>query len=227
MIMKKESLSLICRSGEMLLICAAGFGITGCATSGYQKGDATARSLQQASYTVQTESRALSLTVQNLKNLVNTPGTDLKPQFKKYSASLDSLLKESQRNDKTDREITDLSADYFKSWDKELETMSFDAVRTKSQARRTEAANDFQRVHQRYVEAQTVMQPLLAYLEDIRKALRTDLTQHGLEALKPIVANADDNSAKVQVALTRLSSELSASGTRLSSYTFQTATNTK
>lgn len=227
MIMTKQSQSVVCRFGAMVFMCAVCVGIAGCATTGYQKSDATARSLQQASYTVQAESRALSVTLQNLKNLVNTPGTDLKPQFKKYSGALDSLIKESERNDKADREIAQRSADYFKAWDKELETMSFDAVRTKSQARRNEAGSDFQRVHQRYVEAQSVMQPLLAYLEDIRKALRTDLTQHGLESLKPIVANADDNSAKVQLALTKLSSELSASGTRLSSYTFQTANNSK
>jgi hypothetical protein len=197
--------------------------LMGCATSGYQKSDATARSLQHASYTVQAESRALHLTLQNLKDLVNTPGADLKPQFNKFSAALDWLNKESERNDKADREIADRSADYFKAWDKQMESMSFEAVRAKSQARRTEAANDFQRVHQRYLEAQGVMQPLLAYLEDIRKALGSDLTQHGLEALKPIVANADENAGKVQSALTRLSSELSASGTRLSSFSFQTA----
>ena len=221
--MKRLCLSFICCGCAALSWCLLGFALAGCATSGYQKSDATAHSLQHASYTVQAESRALSLTLQNLKGLVDTPGADLKPQFKKFSVSLDWLIKESDRNDKADREIADRSAAYFKAWDKEMETMSFEAVRSKSQARRTEAANDFQRVHQRYLEAQNVMQPLLSYLEDVRKALGTDLTQHGLEALKPIVANADENAGKVQLALTRLSSELSASGTRLSSYHFQTA----
>jgi len=221
--MKKKCLSVASRFAGTFSLCALGFSFAGCATSGYQKSDATAQSLQHASYTVQAESRALHPTLQNLKDLVNSPGADLKPQFKKFNASLDWLIKESQRNDQADREIADRSANYFKAWDKEMESMSFEAVRVKSQARRTEAANDFQLVHQRYLEAQGVMQPLLAYLEDIRKALRTDLTQHGLEALRPIVTNADENAVKVQLALTKLSSELTASGTRLSSFSFQTA----
>jgi hypothetical protein len=221
--MKTFCMSFVCRRGVGLSLCLLPLALAGCATTGYQKSDAAARSLQRASYTVQAESRALSLTLQNLKSLVDTPGADLKPQFKKFNAALDWLIKESDRNDKADREIADRSAAYFKAWDKEMETMSFEAVRSKSQGRRTEAANDFQRVHQRYLEAQNVMQPLLSYLEDVRKALGTDLTQHGLEALKPIVVNADENAGKVQLALTKLSSELSACGTRLSSFHFQPA----
>ena len=220
---KREWVSVVCRFGGLSSLCALCLAFAGCATNAYQKSDATAQSLQHASFTVQAESRALHLTLQSLKDLVGTPGADLKPQFKKFSSALDSLIKESERNDKADQEIAERSLTYFKAWDKEMESMSFEAVRVKSQARRTEAASDFQRVHQRYLEAQSVMQPLLAYLEDIRKALRTDLTQHGLEAIKPIVANADENAGKVQVALTKLSSELNASGTRLSSFAFQTA----
>jgi uncharacterized lipoprotein YehR (DUF1307 family) len=197
--------------------------LSGCATAGYNKSDATARSLQRASYEVQVESRALNSTLHTLSELVNSPGADLKPQFRRFSAALDSLVASSERNDKADVEITKRSAAYFQAWDKEISTMNYEAVRSKSQARRAEATTDFQKVHQRYLEAQGVMQPLLSYLEDIRKALSADLTQHGLEALKPIVGNANQNADKVQVALTKLSSELGDTGTRLSSYVFQNA----
>src|SRR5438270_12173730 len=78
--MKMRCLSVTCRVGGASLLCAIGMALMGCATSGYQTSDATARSLQHASYTVQAESRALHLTLQNLKDLVNTPGADLKPQ---------------------------------------------------------------------------------------------------------------------------------------------------
>ena len=101
--------------------------------------------------------------------------------------------------------------------------MSYEVVRQRSQGRKAEVTNDFARVHQRYLDAQAVMQPLLSYLEDIRKALSADLTQRGLEAMKPIAAHADENAGKVQLALSRLSNELSASGSRFSSFVFQTA----
>ncbi len=65
------------------------------------------------------------------------------------------------------------------------------------------------------------MQPLIVYLQDIHKALGADLTPAGLESMKGIVRNADVNATKVQVALRALISELSDSGSRLSSLALQ------
>ena len=61
-----------------------------------------------------------------------------------------------------------------------------------------EVAHRFETVSQSYQEAQTVVQPLIDYFEDIRRALNSDLTRGGLAAVKDIVGNADDNAAKVQ-----------------------------
>src|SRR5436190_1960487 len=213
------------RSGARLIVFALSISsiwITGCATSGYHKSDATARSLQYASWEVTAESRALDLTVRNLNELINRPGADLKPQFRRFSGALDRLIKEAARNDRADVAIARKSSEYFETWDKELAAMNYEVVRQRSQARKAEVTNDFATVHQRYLDAQAVMQPLLSYLEDIRKAVSADLTQRGLEAMKPIAAHADENAAKVQVALSRLSDELSASGRRFSSFVFQT-----
>lgn len=206
---------------KICLLSLCSLWLTGCATAGYNKSDATARSLQRASNEVVEESRALDLTLLTLKELVNKPGADLKPQFKRFSMALDKLAAASTRNQRMEHEVSRKSAAYFQAWDKELAAMNYEVIRARSQARKVEATNDFHSVHLRYVEAQTAMQPMLSYFEDIRKALSADLTQRGLEAIKPIVANAEENAAKVQVALNRLTGELTASGTRLSSFAFQ------
>jgi len=156
-----------------------------------------------------------------MKELVNKPGADLKPQFKRFSMALDKLAAASARNQRMEHEVSRKSTAYFQAWDKELAAMNYEVIRARSQARKVEATNDFHSVHLRYVEAQTAMQPMLSYFEDLRKALSADLTQRGLEAIKPIVVNAEENAAKVQVALNRLTGELTASGTRLSSFAFQ------
>lgn len=215
-------ISILAGGGKASAIVCAGLWLAGCATAGYTKGDATARSLQRASYEVTGESRALDTAIQSLRDLVEKPGADLKPQYQQYSAALDRLIASAERNHRADQQISQRSAAYFQAWDKQLESMNYEVVREHSLARKAEATNDFESVHQRYVEAQTVMQPFLAYLQDIRRALNADLTQRGLEELKPIVANADENAAKVQTALSKLSNELAASGGRLSSYAYQT-----
>ena len=211
------TLSKSCLLGLMLV------GLLGCATAGYKKSDAAAHSLQTASREVTAESRALELTLHTLNDLVNQPGADLKPQFKRFSTALDKLLAASDRNERSEREIAKKSEAYFQAWDEEMATMNYEVVRSNSQARKAQATNDFHNVHQRYVEAQTAMRPLLSYLVDIRKALSADLTQKGLDSIKPIVKNAEENSAKVQLALGRLTNELNASGSRLASYAYQSA----
>jgi len=72
-------------------------------------------------------------------------------------------------------------------------------------------------VNRRYTEARAATQPLISYLVDIRKALSNDLTTGGLEAVKPIVQNAEENATKVRTALARLTNELNDSSVQLAS----------
>ena len=67
------------------------------------------------------------------------------------------------------------------------------------------------------------MRPLIGYLDDVRKALSADLTMGGLAAVKPIVANAQENAGKVQTVLAKLTADLSTSGTQMSSIALQSA----
>ena len=71
--------------------------------------------------------------------------------------------------------------------------MNFDAIRERSEARKAEVFKHFEQVKRRYSEAQSTMQPLIAYLKDIRKALSTDLTPEGLKAMKGASENANGN----------------------------------
>jgi hypothetical protein len=95
--------------------------------------------------------------------------------------------------------------------------MQYEVIRDQSEDRRAEVTNRFETANRQYQETHAVVRPLIAYLEDIRRALNMDLTTGGLASVKSIVSNADENAAKVQMALARLANELAASGTRMSS----------
>ena len=95
--------------------------------------------------------------------------------------------------------------------------MKYEAVKTRSVARKTVVSQRFEAVNRRYAEARATTQPLIAYLNDVRKALGTDLTTGGLASVKPIVQNAEENTVKVQSALARLTDELNTSSTQMAS----------
>lgn len=180
-------------------------------------------SLQDAASDVQGESRALEVAMGTLDDLVNKPEPDLKPQFKRFSKALDKLTGYARHNERSEARVTQKSAVYFEAWNKQLATMNYEIVRARSEARKAEVTNYFDSVNKRYRESQDAMGPLLSYLYDVRKALDTDLTQSGVEAIRPIVTKARENADKVQLALGHLTTELTASSTRMSSVVYQNA----
>jgi hypothetical protein len=191
--------------------------VRGCASTNYHRADAASESLRKASRQIEAESYAIDNTLAALDDLVNKPAVDLKPQFARFNASLDRLVAASDRAQKAADVAHKKSAEYFASWDKEDAAIKFDAVRDQSVSRKTQVSNEFNTVDQRYRENQAVMEPLISYLRDIRTALSTDLTAGGIQSVKQLTDNAQQNARKVQTALARLSDELSASGARMSS----------
>jgi hypothetical protein len=195
--------------------------LAGCASAGYQKGDVAAISMQKAATEVQVEGRALDQTIVTLKDLLSATNGDLRPPFKRFSKSLDGLIATAQRTQNTGRSVQEKNAAYLQAWDQQLQTIDYQHIRDLSEARRAEVTNRVEVVNRRYQESQAAVQPLIAYLLDIRKALSTDLTPAGLESLKGIVQNANDNVAKVQTALEALTGELTNSSARMASIAYQ------
>jgi hypothetical protein len=196
--------------------------LIGCTTT-HDRGNTAAKSLQNAAAEVRVEGHYLTVTMSALDGLVNKPAADLRPQFKQFSANLKRLEESAHRNDKAAEAALQKNAVYLESWDQQLTNMNYEVVRERSETRRTEVAENFNAVSRRYAEARNVMQPLLTYLNDIRRALDSDLTFAGLESIRPVVTNANDNAKKVQAALGRLSDELANSGARMSPVAVQTA----
>ena len=202
----------------LAILCFAG-----CASTPYRKGDAAAVSLQDAASDVQGQSRALEVAMGTLDDLVNKPEPDLKPQFKRFSKAVDHLTAYARRNDRSEVRVSKKSAVYFEEWNKQLASMNYEVVRARSQARKDEVTKYFDSVDKRYHEAQDAMGPLLSYFYDVRKALDSDLTQSGIESIKPVVVKARENADKVQLALGHLTTELTASSARMSSVVYQNA----
>jgi hypothetical protein len=214
-----------------LVVAIASVLLAGCASSGYEKSDVAAQSLRTAASQVQAENTALDLTMASLHDLVNTPGAgtppadkrfnkpsvDLKPGFERFSKALERLQAAAARNDQAAVQIAQKHAAYLANWNKELGEMKYEAVKTRSEARKNEVSQRFESVNRRYAEARAATQPLIEYLVDVRKALSNDLTTGGLESVKPIVQNAEENTTKVRAALARLSDELNSSSTQLAS----------
>src|SRR5438105_14376537 len=113
------------KSFELLLLSTltiAALAMSGCMSTGYNKSDAAARSLESASAEVQAQSHALEVTVATLSDLINNPSSDFKPQFIAFSKALDGLVASAKSNEAAEKRIGQKSGEYFQAWDEELST---------------------------------------------------------------------------------------------------------
>ena len=219
----RNRIAIVPLTGQICAGMAAACLFIGCASTGYQKGDVAAVGMQKAAMEVRVEGRAMDQTMASLSTLFEASNGDLRPPFKRFSKSLDRLIATAQRTENTGRSMQEKDAAYFQAWDRQLQSIDYQHIRELSEARKAEVTNRVDAVNHRYQESQAAVQPLISYLLDIRKALSADLTPGGLESMRGIVKNANDNAAKVQLALEALTGELTNSSARMASVVSQSA----
>jgi hypothetical protein len=195
--------------------------LVGCSSTSYKKGDAAANSLETAAAEVQSESRALDLTMGSLKDVYNDAGPGLQQPFQHFSDCLDKLVSAAHRTELTGQRMAQKNAAFLLAWQKQLAEIHYEHIRDLSQTRMLEVSNRFDTVNRRYLDSQAVVQPMIGYLLDVRHALNADLTKEGLASMNGVIQNAENNALKVQTALGALSTELAESGNRLSSVAYQ------
>jgi hypothetical protein len=201
---------------QVLFSCAV-LTLAGCSTTAYHKGDSASASMHQTSLAVQDENRSINATMGALKDLTSASQGDLKPKFQHFSTSLDNTIASCKRADDAARTMQSKCAAYFDAWSKELPLINYQAIRETSGARKDEVRARYDGLNHRFQDTQAVVQPLVAYLKDIRTSLSTDLTTGGIQSLAGSLAKADENATKVQTNLTQLASDLSSSSTEMSS----------
>jgi flagellar biosynthesis chaperone FliJ len=143
-----------------------------------------------------------------LNDLVNNPAPDLKPQYATFNRNLDQLEASAKRNAAAATNVNRNATAYFRAWETQLESVNYEVIRNQGQARRAEVKKNFDEVNQQFHEAQSALLPLIDYLEDIRKSLGADLTVGGLQSVRGFLSNAQENAAKVQTALGKVSTQL-------------------
>jgi Protein of unknown function (DUF2959) len=209
---------------QVSVMATATLALTGCSLIGVKQtgNERAADSMETAAVELQAESQAIDATIATLNDLVNKPREDLKPQFAQFEFALDRLNAVVKRNERVANRVDRQGSDYFASWDKELATINYGAVREQSVSRKNQVETEFNTVNRRYRETQAVLQPLIVYLEDIRTALKNDLTAGGIASVREVTANAENNARKVQTALAQVADDLAISGARMSSVAQQT-----
>jgi hypothetical protein len=193
------------------------FGGVGC-KSNYVRSDATAWRLDRTATEVRSTAGYLDATSAALNDMLTNPSGDLRIQYDRYCQSLAQFIAATDRASSEVKTLQRHSKAYFENWDKELAQMNDEQIRQTSATRKAEAMRDYDTAMRSYQSGQDALEPVIAYFEDIRKALSTDLTRSGLASAQAAAMNANQKAVNAKAQITQSAAELSGLAGKMSSY---------
>jgi hypothetical protein len=195
----------------------------GCASKGYDKGNITAANIQATSDHIAALPGQLDQTVTSLNDLVSTPQPDLRPQYQKFAANVDTVEATSKSVAADRQSMGEKGKAYLAAWDQQIAQIQNPDIKAVAQGRRDQVTQQLVTVKKSYVIACDAFKPFLSDLKDVQNYLSVDLTTAGLSAVQPQVAKASQDVIPLKASLNQLAGDFKALATSMSSVTQPTA----
>jgi hypothetical protein len=126
-------------------------------------------------------------TIEALKDLMLKPQGDYAPQFESFSHEL-GILETGVDQARQQRAATEsVIKDQFMAWDENLKQLKNEETRIQAAVRRVATEATYADIEQKISELKKEWGPFITDLRDTRQYLKGDLSQAGLETMKPTV----------------------------------------
>lgn len=136
-------------------------------------------------------------TVGTLKELMAKPQPDLSPQYQSFSHEL-GVLENRVDLARQQRTATDtVVKDQFMAWDENLSQLKNEESRAQASARRSATDATYSDIKQKIAVLRKESTPFFTDLRDIRQYLKGDLSQEGLETMKPTAQRVFDQESSI------------------------------
>jgi hypothetical protein len=191
--------------------------LIGCATTGYQQAATTASTLTRSAEISAKGNLEIDETLAKLNDLIANPSPDLRQQFNAFDKAVNALGATAKDITVKAEQMKAQGQAYFRNWDKELAKIHNEDIRRRSTARKSEVAERFDLITQRYERTKVACIPYMSDLRDIQTALSMDLTTGGLAAIKDAAAKAVVHAPALKESISKLSDEFKRLGISMSS----------
>jgi hypothetical protein len=189
--------------------------LPGCASTTYQKADATALSLQSSTKLIEDTRAQLSSLSDSLALLQRNE--QLATHYASFVAQIALFEKNAAEISSSAITMQSKSTAYIAQWQKDLETIKSPSLRRSSSERLNQVSFAFAEIKASYEETKMAFVPFLNHLKDIQTALGADLTPAGAASVQPFIDKASVDIEPVKRALEKLAGEFSALGVSLGS----------
>jgi len=145
----------------------------------------------------------IDATMVSLNNLMSADGAQLKQAYDHYSTDVDNLKKQTAVVAADGAFLKKQSDTYLTDWVKQSNDINDNELRASSEQDRKQVRNNFRTAEDAYERAQSAMAKLMGNFEDVRTALRNDLTTRSVQGIAQtdVVKRAEQNANETKSAL--------------------------
>jgi DUF2959 family protein len=165
------------------LIVIAALGLGACATNQVDRKQETEQKARDVGGDVWATDKQIDATLVSLNNMVSTDGPQLQQAFNQYSADVDRMQAQSKKMTANGEYMRKQSDTYLTDWQKQNNDIQNQDLRANSDQGRQTVRDRFNGVHASYDNAQTSLDRLMRNFEDVRTAVRNDLTVRGVQGV--------------------------------------------
>ncbi len=199
-------------------IVIAALSVGACATTQVDRKLATEQKARDVSGDVWATNNQIDATMMSLNNMMSADGAQLQQAFDRYSNEVDRLKKQAEVISKDGAFMRTEGEAYLSAWQKQNNDIQNQDLRDNSEDGRMAVKQRTVNVQGAYDTAQTSLDRLLRNLEDVRTALRNDLTERGVTGVSQtnVVQRAQQNAEEAKNNLQQVQSASAALADALS-----------
>jgi hypothetical protein len=189
--------------GVAVVACLA----TGCSTTGYQRAQKTAESLQATKVALKAADQQVVRTMTTCKRM-QAPGADLLPLYEQFKRNVAAIKRQAETARWRANSYRKNANAYLAQWSQELSTIADDDIQMKSAQRRSQVKAGFLNIERAAVATRQAYPPLLKELNGIVQSLGQDLTPSGVASVRAPHSRALERATALQGSIALLLREL-------------------
>jgi hypothetical protein len=180
--------------------------LAACGAAGPKRIDATTSSMRDTKLMLDRGAEQVTSVVTAAKAIESAQ--DRTRAFEDFSKAMDRLEADAKKAQSAWASLISRTEEYVKAWEAESAALSSDASKQVAASRREAFASRFAALQSDLAAVKSSYGDLMTELSDIRILLANDLTQDGIDAVRPFIAAAEKSASTLQTNIGKLSAKL-------------------
>lgn len=200
---------LITYSNSFPLFCLVMvFAVSACSTTGLQRSEDVQSAMETVDNDIKTIVEQIEAVGNSLDELTRRGQSDLEGAFDQFSDDASKIKNLEENFSGHATRMEERGEAYFKAWERDIEEYENPEIRQRSEERRAELGQSFDKIAENNVGVKEAFRTYVSDINEIERFLSNDLTDDGIDSIKPIADEVVQNGSELRNELQSLQSAI-------------------